>query len=338
MRDIELATKLIYRGDRRFELIEEDGSPPGAGEVIVEVLAAGICGSDVHGYSGVNDRRPPGTVMGHEVACRVRKIGAAVDLPLDSTVAVWPIVACGECLSCAADRPHLCKHRRLIGCTPELPGGFATHMRVPERNLIVVPDDVPPEWGALVEPLAVGHHAVRIAAENLGDSVGVVGGGMIGVAAAIAARRRGVRDVVIVEPVERRRQIAERLGFDALPPEAIPCELETTFECVGAQSTVEAAIKATRRGGTVVCVGVAELELRVPVVALVIEERRLLGSSAYTRPDFVAVADMLDGLDLDLGVLIEARTDLVGAPQVFAAYAAGQMTAMKTLVLPRGSV
>jgi threonine dehydrogenase-like Zn-dependent dehydrogenase len=251
-------------------------------------------------------------------------------------VAVWPIVACGTCDLCLADRQHLCRRRRLFGCTPELTGGFATQMAVPQRNLVPLAGNVPPEWGALVEPLAVGEHGVSLAEDRLGEVVVVVGGGPIGIAVALAVRRRGVH-VVVVEPLEGRRATLGAMGFAAVPPEETPQEVEMVVECVGHTSTVRAAIAASRPGGTVVCIGLAEPELSVPSVALVVEERRLLGSSAYTYGDFVSVADALEKGEIDPGSMIEARTDLAGVSDAFAAYADGTATAVKTLVIPEVS-
>lgn len=326
--------KLIYRGERRFDLAEDTNAAPLAGEVELEVIAAGICGSDIHGYAGLNDRRPPGTVMGHEVVGRVLAIGSNVDLEIGDVMAVWPIVACGACELCRTERPHLCQSRRLFGCTPELPGGFATRMTVPAENLVPLEPGVAEELGALVEPLAVGHHAVRLTRRCLGDRVGVVGGGPIGIATAIAARRQGAAEVTVVEPVAERRRTLVAMGFEAVTAGDSPRDLETVFECVGKRATVRAAVDSTAPGGTVVCIGVAEPELEIPMVALVIEERRLLGSSAYTREDFVAVARSLGAGDVDFDRMIEARTDLAGAPATFAAYAAGETAAIKTLVIP----
>jgi threonine dehydrogenase-like Zn-dependent dehydrogenase len=326
-------TQLVYRGDRRFELADAELGPPGSGEVVLEVIAAGICGSDVHGYAGLNDRRPAGTVMGHEVVGRIAALGPGAALGAGDVVSVWPIVACGTCDLCATGRPHLCLTRRLIGCTPELPGGFAQRMTVPEANLVPLPAGVPASWGALVEPLAVGYHAVSLAGDTLGARVGVIGGGPIGIAAGLAAQRRGA-EVVVLEPIAERRAVLDRLGLEAVAPEAAPRALDTVLECVGRESTIRAALAATSPGGTVVCVGIAEPEVSIPIVPLVIEERRLLGSSAYTHADFLAVARSFAGEGADLGVMVEATTDLAGAPQAFAGYAGGSLTAVKTLVFP----
>jgi 2-desacetyl-2-hydroxyethyl bacteriochlorophyllide A dehydrogenase len=308
----------------RLTLRDAPPAAPAPGEAVLEVVATGICGSDLHGYVGVNARRPPGTVMGHEVVGRV----AAGDI-----VAVWPILACGTCPSCAAGRAHLCEARRLYGCTPELPGGFATTMTVPASSLVAVPEGVPPEWGALVEPLAVGHHAIALAGTGPDDRMTVIGGGPIGIAAAIAARRAGVEDLVVVEPMASRRDALAALGLEAVAPEAAPRGVDVVVECVGHTRTVADALAASRPGGTVVCVGLADPEVPVPWPSVVIEERRLVGSSAYTLDEFRAVAASLSDGDVEFGRLIERRIGLEEVAAAFDDYVAGRTTAIKTLVV-----
>jgi threonine dehydrogenase-like Zn-dependent dehydrogenase len=321
-----VSSQWVLEGPTRLTLREDvPSAAPEPGEAVLEVIAAGICGSDVHGYAGVNARRPAGTVMGHEVAGRVSSTG--------DIVAVWPILACGACASCAAGRAHLCEARRLYGCTPELPGGFATTLTVPASSLVPLPEGVPPEWGALVEPLAVGHHAIALAGPGPGDRMSVIGGGPIGIAAAIAARRAGVEDLVVVEPMSSRRDTLAALGLDAVAPEDAPRGVDVVAECVGHTHTVAAAIAASRPGGTVVCIGIADPEVPLPWAPVVIEERRLVGSSAYTLDEFRAVAASLAGGDVDFGRLIERRIGLEEVGVAFDDYVAGRTSAIKTLMV-----
>jgi threonine dehydrogenase-like Zn-dependent dehydrogenase len=325
-------THLVYLGQRRFQVEQAPSLAPGPGEAVLAVTAAGVCGSDIHGYAGLNDRRAPGVVMGHEAAGRVAAVGEGVELALGTQVALWPVLACGACDMCAAGRAHLCRNRRLYGCVPELPGGFSTRLLARAENLVPLPDGVPAEWGALVEPLAVGHHALTLTAPTAEDAVVVIGGGVIGIAAALAARRAGAGEVTIVEPLEHRRVTLAALGLRAVAPEDAPSDVEIAVECVGYEATVQAAVAATRPGGTVVCVGLAAPEARVPMVPLVIEERRLLGSSAHTLEDFRAVAAALRDDGVDLAPMIERRVALAELPAVFDDYASGREQAVKTLM------
>lgn len=323
---------LVYHGDRRFAVEAAPQLGPGPGEAVLAVSAAGVCGSDIHGYVGLNDRRQPGTVMGHEVSGRVAAVGDGVELELGTEAALWPVIACGACDMCEIGRPHLCRNRHLYGCDPDNPGGFATTLTVRAENLVPLPATVPAEWGALVEPLAVGHHALGLAAVGEGDVVVVIGGGPIGIGAALAAARAGAGEVVIVEPLAPRRETLAALGLRAVAPGEAPAEVEIAVECVGHEATVRAAIAATRPGGTVICIGLAAPEVSVPMVPLVIEERRLLGSSAYTLDDFRAVAAGLGESGVDLDPMIGRRARLEELPQVFEDYANGSEPAIKTLL------
>jgi len=324
--------RMVLRGELDLGVEGFAVAGPGDGEVTLEVTATGICGSDVHGYAGHNDRRSPGTVMGHEVSGRVSAVGRGVELPVGTQVALWPIRSCGACPTCAADLPHLCPSRRLYGCVPTLPGGFATSMRVAAANLVPLPAGVPAEWGALVEPLAVGHHAVALAGKLAGARVSVVGGGPIGIASALAAKRANAAEVVVVEPVERRREILAALGLDSAPPGEAPGEVDLAVECVGFEATVRAAIAALRPGGTVVCVGLAEPEVKVPMFALVDGERSVIGSYAHTLADLQEVAAGL-GDGPDLSPMIERRVSLESLPEAFHDYAEGREQAVKTLMV-----
>jgi threonine dehydrogenase-like Zn-dependent dehydrogenase len=161
----------------------------------------------------------------------------------------------------------------------------------------------------------------------------VIGGGPIGIAAAIAARRAGIEDLVVVEPMASRRETLAALGFNAVTPEAAPKGVDVVAECVGHTRTVAAAIAAARPGGTVVCIGLADAEVPVPWPSVVIEERRLVGSSAYTLDEFRAVAASLGDGDADFGRLIERRIGLDEVAAAFDDYVAGRTTAIKTLVV-----
>jgi threonine dehydrogenase-like Zn-dependent dehydrogenase len=305
--------------------------PPG--HVRVAPAAVGICGSDVHGYAGTNDRRAPGVVMGHEAAGHVVALGPGVDgPPVGTPVALNPVVTCGRCPACRAGRDNLCAQRRLYGCVPELPGAFADRVDVRAANVVALRGPAPVPWAALAEPLAVGAHAVRVGGIGPADRVVVVGGGPIGAGAAFAARRAGAPEVLVVEPDAHRRTVLARLGLDAVEPSAVaPEAADVALECVGVSATVAAALAAVAPGATVVVVGMAAPELTVAAAALVMGERRLAGSAVYTRADFEATAGWIDAGEVDLEPLLEARVDLPGVADAFRGYADGSLRAMKTL-------
>jgi 2-desacetyl-2-hydroxyethyl bacteriochlorophyllide A dehydrogenase len=326
--------QLVFHGPRRLAV--EEGTPRALepGEVRVRVHSVGVCGSDVHGYAGVNARRAPGMVMGHEAVGTVLE---GAELSAGTRVAINPVVGCGECVYCRAGDDNVCESRRIYGCVPGLAGAYADEVVVRAANAVPFDGDVPFEWGALAEPLSVGARAARVGNIDGDDEVLVVGGGPIGLSAGLACRRRGASRVVVSEPLPHRREVAARLGFETLDPssEATPRSTMTkSVECVGHGATLRAALEAVRPQGLVVFVGLAEETIELTPTPLMVGERVIAGSSAYASYDFRDTVAWIASGSEDLTPLIEHRVDLDGLPDVFEAYADGRLDAVKTLLQP----
>jgi 2-desacetyl-2-hydroxyethyl bacteriochlorophyllide A dehydrogenase len=327
--------QLVFYGVRRLAVEDAPERPVGPDEARVAVHSVGICGSDVHGYAGVNARRVPGMVMGHEVVGRVIELGERVEgLELGTTVAINPLTACGECELCAGGDENLCERRRIYGCILDLPGAYAESFVVRAANAVPFVGPAPLEWGALAEPLAVGAHAARVANAKEGDEVLVVGGGPIGLGAALAARRRGAARVVVSEPLGHRREVAERLGFETFDPTS--GQLETrfplAFECVGHSATLAAALTAVPPKGRVIFVGLAEETIELPATPLMVGERTITGSAAFSRADFRDTAAWISSGETDLSPLIELRVSLDELSDAFERYANHELDAVKTVL------
>jgi 2-desacetyl-2-hydroxyethyl bacteriochlorophyllide A dehydrogenase len=307
--------------------------------VRVATHAVGICGSDVHGYVGANDRRVPDMVMGHEASGVIIEHGPGVEAPeVGTLVAINPAVTCGECEFCLTPgRDNFCRFRRLYGCVRELPGAFAESIVVRVENVVALDGPAPPEWGALVEPLAVGDHGAALVTGTPAAGVLVIGAGPIGLGAALSAQRRGAGRVVVSEPQPHRRAVAEALGLQTHDPLAEGAPLErfgAVIECVAAPATLRAALDLVEPGGEIIMVGLGELELPLPMTPLVVGERAIRGSFNYTRESFADVARWVMSQEVDLGPIIESRVDLDGVVDAFAEYAAGTRVATKTLFTP----
>jgi 2-desacetyl-2-hydroxyethyl bacteriochlorophyllide A dehydrogenase len=328
--------QLVFHGPGKLSVEESSAQPLGQCEVRLRVHSVGVCGSDVHGYAGVNARRVPGMVMGHEAIGIVAELGPDLDGPAVGTaVTVNPITACGTCEQCQAGLENICPNRRIYGCVLDLPGAYADSFVVRAANLIPFEGTAPLEWGSLAEPFAVGFHAARVADAAAGSDVLVVGGGPIGLGAALAARRLGAARVVISEPNAHRRNVAARLGLETLDPmEAHVPEnaFAVALECVGQSPTLAAALTAVPPRGLVVFVGLAEETIDLPATPLMVGERRIAGSAAYTREDFRSTSDWIASGAIDLSPVIEHRVDLDSLPDVFAGYAGGSLDAMKTVL------
>lgn len=324
---------LVYTDPERIELRDVAEPVPGPGEVLVRVAAVGICGSDMHAYLGHDERRPAPLILGHEAA------GHVVGGPRDGErVTINPLVTCGACEACRAGRENLCPERQIISMPPR-EGAFAEAVAMPERNLVTVPAGLSLEAAALAEPLAVGWHAVRLAlAAARPGPVLVIGGGAIGVAAALAARAQGAGAVTVIEPhKERRAFLRERVGLEAvagtdLPPEAA---FPAVIDGVGIGPTRGLASARAEPGGVIAHVGLGDAREGLDIRRLTLQEITLIGTYTYTMADFRdTVAAMGSGL---LGRLdwMERRPLSQGAA-AFADLWAGRVARPKVMLDPGG--
>jgi threonine dehydrogenase-like Zn-dependent dehydrogenase len=328
--------------------VEERPDPvAGPGQVIVEVIATGICGSDFHGYSGENGRRHPGQIMGHETVGRVRELGTDVaGLTVGQLVTVNPVMSCQECWACQSGQQQWCSRRVVLGVAPEIPAAFADRVAVPAANIVRVPDDMPEELGALVEPMAVGYHAVRRGLPRPEDRVLVIGGGPIGQACLLAARRLGVQALALSDVSPSRRDMCARLGVEVVDPSAGDLR-ETVAErlggpatlvvdAVGVSPTVADALAASGLGSRIVLVGMGSPRLELSAYALSTEERALIGAFTYSAAEFADTAEWVGTVPEGVDALIDGRVGWEGAPQSFDDLARGRSTASKILVFPQG--
>ncbi|GFJ86803.1 zinc-dependent alcohol dehydrogenase [Phytohabitans rumicis] len=295
--------------------------------MLVRVAATGICGSDLHGYTGENGRRHPGQVMGHETVGRIEGSGALVT--------VNPVIGCGICAQCAAGTEQLCAGRRIIGVDPTYRSAFAELMAVPAGNVVVLPVDTPIEYGALVEPLSVGYHAAVRGGVSPDDRVLVIGGGPIGQACALAARRLGAAVVVVSEPTASRRALVSRLGFEAVEPADLADlgDMATVvLDAVGSSASLAAAFAGSALGARVVLVGMNAPEVSVAAYAVSTYERSVIGSFCYPAREFRETAAWVATRPPGLEHLVDGRAGLGGAPDAFAGLASGALDASKILV------
>jgi threonine dehydrogenase-like Zn-dependent dehydrogenase len=315
----------------------------GPGEILLTVLATGICGSDLHGYTGKNGRRVPGQIMGHETVARVATTGDGADgPPVGALVTVNPVVVPAEDAADWAGREHHHPDKYVIGVRPDIVSAFAQQVTVPARNVVPLPDGMPVEHGALVEPVAVAVHAVRRVAAQDARTAFVVGGGPIGQSLVLALIRAGVPRVVVSEIDPARRDLLERLGATALDPAAgaVPEQVRTalggpaevTFDAVGLTATVADALGATRLGGAVCLVGMGTPRLELDAFTVSTMERSLVGSFTYSADDFRHAVDLVAGAPAVADSLISRVVPLEEAAAAFAALAAGDGTPGKVLV------
>lgn len=316
---------LVLTEYKKFELQDVPVPALGRGEVLVRVMACGICGSDVHGMDGSSGRRRPPIIMGHEAAGVVESVGEGVTawnrgdrVTFDSTV------YCGQCGYCREGQINLCNERRVLGVSCEdyrRHGAFAEYVVLPERILYRLPEGVPFEHGAMVEPYSIALHALRLGRVSLNDTVVVVGAGMIGLALLQAARHTGCRELVAVDVAAERLRLAERCGatrvIDAGKEDAVGvvqgltgnCGADVAFEAVGMSATVDHTLRCLRKGGVAVLVGNVTPKVDLPLQVVVTRELTVRGSCA-SRGEYPACIAMLARGALEPGPLISAVAPL----------------------------
>lgn len=285
---------LIYTGTKTLEFGEMPTPDLKPGEALVRVDSCGICGSDMHAWAGHDERRPAPLVLGHEVAGVVEQ-GAHVG----ARVTINPLAGCGTCVHCTNGRANLCGTRTILSMPPRQ-GGFAEYVVTPEQNMVVVPDSVPLAKASLAEPLACGWHGVRLGLKALDASLAnaptlVIGGGAIGVGAALSLRAQGVDDIVLVEPNEgRRARIIETTGLNAVADAA---SHQNTFglviDGVGYAATRALAFAAVSAGGVIAHIGLGDREGGVDVRRATLQEITFIGTYTYTPDDFRATAQAI---------------------------------------------
>ncbi|MDP9285074.1 MAG: alcohol dehydrogenase catalytic domain-containing protein [Actinomycetota bacterium] len=332
-------------GPSEFALDHRPAAIPAAGNVRLRVQDCGVCGSDLKMWAGTHAFLQPPLLLGHEIYGRIDAVGEESSLfQVEEDVVVFPAVGCGSCFHCRRDQPQLCAEMRFHG--GQLPGGLAEHIVVSEQNLLRVPAGIPEIQRVLIEPLAVGVHAVARAGVASGEAAAVLGAGAIGLFTALIARARGL-DVVILEPSARRRERAAMLGFTAVDAgsgsvEQTVAELirpegaDVVFECVGSAKTIAGALGATRKGGRAVVVGNAPPTMQIDGLALQRGDRSLVGVLMYERTDFIEAMDLLAGGLLEAlpesSVVQRFTLDEVGA--AFVTSEDGTLNALRAVVQP----
>ena len=293
--------------------------------------AIGICGSDLHVLAGHHPFVSYPVFPGHELVAEVESVGDGVDPSwTGKRVVLEPGLSCGHCRTCSRGDAHLCESLRVMGF--QAPGGMADAFDAPVDRLHLLPPGMATEQGALVEPLAVATHAIRLAGPMRDRDVLVLGAGTIGVVCALVARADGARVLVVDPDDERRHGTSRQFGLE-VAAEAPDGAFDVAFECVGLEAALRTAVGAVRKGGTVMVVGVHGHDASLQVGLVQDRELCLKGTLMYQREDVErAIALVRDGT-VDLGPMIGARFPLGEATQAFA-HAAGGGAVLKVILVP----
>nr|CAA6816697.1 MAG: L-threonine 3-dehydrogenase (EC [uncultured Thiotrichaceae bacterium] len=328
---------LVYTDTQEMTYRDEPLPSPREGDVVMEVSAAAICGSDMHAYHGHDERRVPPLILGHEVS------GIVMDgKHAGQRMVINPLMTCGVCHDCLTGRSNLCNERELIGMY--LQGALAEQVAISERNLLPIPADMNPVHAALTEPTATALHAValveRIAYRPLSEMrCLVLGGGAIGLLAALILKAKGCARIDLAETNVLRRSSIEQQHccndvFDPIT-ETAPQQgnYDVVFDCVGSSITRQSSSDAVRPGGIISHVGLQNAGDGFDSRRITLQEITVLGNYCYTPADMLASIDMLYQQRLGNLDWVEVRPLSAGG-QAFSDLHHGRVAAAKIVLQP----
>ena len=295
---------LVYTAPNEVTYRDEPEPSAAPGEVKIRVDAVGICGSDMHAYHGHDPRRNPPLILGHELA------GEILEGPGKGRRAtVNPLITCGYCEYCKQGRDNLCANRTMIGMTRA--GGFADFVTTAAGSVIDIPQDMSVRAAALTEPAATAVHANNVAMRSLVRPlpecrVLVLGGGAIGLLAALLLRSYGVRHVTVAETNALRRASAAKVAdvavYDPIAgPGPADNSMDFVIDAVGGKATRNAALATVKPGGVVMHIGLMDWASEIDMRKLTLAEITLIGTYTYATADLrAAVAALHEGAFGDL--------------------------------------
>lgn len=319
----------VFYGKHDLRVEETDMPKVGPEDVLIQVKACGVCGTDVHIYEGdkgAADVTPP-TILGHEFSGVVAEAGAEVtNYKVGDRVCIDPNCYCGKCDFCRNGIAHFCTD--MIGYGTTVNGGFAEYCSVNQRQVYKLGDNTSFEQGAMTEPVACCLHGVDMCNIKPGSSVVVIGGGMIGLLMLQLAKLAGAARIALLEPVESKRQVAKELGADiCIDPikEDIKKALKaagmewvnTVIECVGRTSTIEQAIDIVGNKGTVMMFGLTKPDDTVAVKPFQIFQKEIELKASFINPYTQARAlELIDAGKLDVSSMVYAVESLEKLPLI----------------------
>lgn len=305
----------VLHGPRDLRLEDVPDPVPAEGEIAIDVAHNGLCGSDLKlfetGLRAIDEPHPltghaGPQILGHEFAGVVSALGQGVaDFAVGDRVCVQPDYHCGSCPPCRQGWTHLCEIITFHGVISD-GGGLSECTTLPATMVHHLPDELSLEQGAMVEPMAVAHHAIERAGAEPGDVAAIIGGGPIGIGVALGLRARGVEDVVVAQRSEPRRTVLAGLGVEAVGPEDLASALarrtdrggaDIAFDCAGGADTFGQTLASLRaRGRAVVVAGSRQHDLTMTAYYIMHTEAEITGSVVFDASDVAAVMrEMVEG-------------------------------------------
>lgn len=325
---------LVYRAPWQMTLEDVPAPVAGAGEVVIDVRAVGICGSDVHGYTGSTGRRTPPMIMGHEFSGVVQAVGEGVATAKtgDEVVVtpIFPYNGIGQ--------------RRVLGVF-STPGAYAEQVVVHESMLLPKPANITWRQAAMAEPLSVALHAISRSRIPLMGTVAVVGSGTIGLLAMLAARLAGAGRIIVTDLSPHRLEMAEELGADLVvnikeqdPVQAIldytgGIGVDCAIEAVGIAEAVQQTHKVTRNGGHITWIGNSARMIDLDMQEVVTRELTITGTYGF-REEFPLAIQAIASGRINVEPMMERVATLAEGPQIIHDLAAGNSDLVKVILEP----
>lgn len=312
---------IVYDAKDQLEVMDYPIPEPQPGEVLLKVIWAGICGSDMVAWNGGFKRIIKPVVLGHELIGEIVQINGATaenDFQPGEYVVAEPLVSCGRCEACRTGHYNVCSKLQVIGLDRD--GCFASYVAVPSERLHHVPKTLSTERAALCEPVAVAIHMVRRTQLKIGDSAAVLGAGPIGLLVAMVARRAGASKIMLTDINRYRLDLARGMGFEAVDGNQNPLDVfknyfgpegaDISFEVAAQKATLDLACKISKIRGTVLAGGLFKESPPIALQEVSLREQHVIGTRVYTFSDFEAALNLLAQEDFPVERLISKRLDV----------------------------
>ena len=338
---------LVYEQPWKMTLQDLPKPKPEAGEVLIKMESVGICGSDVHGFTGESGRRTPGMVMGHEVVGRIVELAEDVaDRQVGQRVTVFNVLS-DEAPSPEEGDPSFL-NKRVVGVNLGTRGAMAEYLALPARNTIPVSEDIPPEVSVLAEPVAVALHGFhRLEEKGIAPkSVAIIGSGTIGLCSLLVARSREVEQALVLDPIAEKLDRARSFGGKTVRvdpadevaeiAQKVENELgsrpELVIDAVGIGASFDQAVEMAAEGGTILLIGNLAKQVELPLQTVVSNEISLIGTYGFDLKAFEQAVEILPGMQSELATFIEGHCALEDTPSVMTALAKGERQALKIVI------
>ena len=330
---------LVYTDTQTLIYREEKNPKIEKGESIVKVSASGICGSDMHAYHGMDNRRIPPLILGHEISGLIEEGDFA-----GKKVVLNPLITCEKCEYCKTKREHLCPNRIILGMSKPIKkqGGFAEYVSIPDKNIYELPKNLNINEAAIAEPTAVALHAVELGEKELFNSIDktkalIIGGGAIGLLSGlILSKIKKCNEIVIVEPNDKRlKECSKYLNALAVKPDSKVLQsdvFDIVIDTVGLEKTRQQAIKSVKSGGIIIHIGLTEPSGSFNFRKATLQEVTFIGTYCYTNEDFKKTLKILNNKEVGSLDWIEYRKLKEGST-AFKEIHEGKCTAPKIVLL-----